>query len=65
MNVRSALAPISTDPKSWLAGVTEITGVAVPTPITGRVAPPPPVKLTFWLNVPSEVGLKRTVTTCD
>ena len=58
----SKLVPVSIDPKSWLDGVTDSVGGAYALPLTGRLAPPPPVNDTFWLCVPADVGLYRTVT---
>jgi hypothetical protein len=50
VKLRSAVAFTETQPKSWLAGVTEIAGVPLyALPETARIAPAPPVKLTFWL----------------
>ena len=41
------------------------TGVgSVPLPVTALDAPPPPLNVTLPLNVPTVVGLKRTVTCC-
>src|SRR5882762_7435931 len=35
---------------------------AIPVPVTDRVIPPAPLKVTLPANVPVDVGLKRTVT---
>jgi hypothetical protein len=39
-----------------------IDGATLPAPDTARVAPAPPVKVTFWLAAPADVGQKLTVT---
>jgi hypothetical protein len=62
VNVRSAVVPTWMHPKSSVGGVTAITGRAYAEPLTGRVASPPPVKLTLALSVPSAAGLYRTTT---
>ena len=60
----AAQVPGWREPKSRLAGPTARAGAGYADPVTGRVAPLPPVKVRFKLLLPGTVGQYCTTTAC-
>ena len=53
---------VTVPPAATLDGVTETVAGGKPTPVTERLASPPPVNVTLFTKLLADVGVKRTVT---